>query len=1149
MKTSRSIWIAILILIVWLVLSWFVGSWLGVRAPLLYYLRSGLMVIGIAGFIGYLFLRPKENVSAMQDAAAGSASEIDFNFAEASKRVRTARGIRRLEGLSAVFVLGDTGSAKTSVIAKSGLEPELLAGHAYHDYVVAPTRTLNLWYARDTVFLDPAGIVVADPAARRKLFRKFVPVGLNSVMGSKLPPARAVLVTVDIETFLQPGAAEALTAKARQFHAMLSDLSQELGTSVPVYVLFTKADKIPYFRDYVANFNDAEATEIFGATLPLRVADTQGVYAEQQTRRLTDAFQDLYFSLCDKRPIYLGRENDFSKRPNIYEFAREFAKLRALLVQFLVDLCRPSQLGTTPFLRGFYFTGVRPVAVADLVPVSQAPAFQEENFDPGATRIFNPRAQQAAGMQMPSRETGQRRVPQWVFLGHLFSDVVLADRPAIIATQSNIKVNVARRFLFAGISLIALCFAAWWAVSYFNNRALVRDAVDSASPVPSSGLAAGQLASLESLQRLTRIRDILAQLSRFDKEGTPLSFGGLLYSGDALGDPLRTSYYALFRRLLLAPTQTSLVAICSKPDVYEAQGYGYLYNSLKAYLITTKYHEKSTTDFLAPMLLQRWQGGQQIDDERLKLAQRNFEFYASDLATFNPYPQFSNADSGAVDTARAYLKRFKQEDRFYQALLAEAGKGLKPVIFNVDYPGSAQTVINRYRVDPAYTQSGSERFHKELGDPERYFSGEDWVLGEHINAAQDRAQLKQNLTVRYDQDLLKTWQAYLNATTVLPYQSIPDAVNKLDKMTGPESPLLRVLCVAAENTKGAPTAFQPIQSVTPPGCASKLVGSAATPYMNGLIALKGSLQSVASTNPPDPNAVTAANNAATQADVVASGLVLGFAADSPLSGKTKEILKDPITRVPPVLTLAAKGAAAGPINAGASALCSTISATLAKYPFNPKSPIDTTLQELDAFLKPQDGQLWQFVNNTLKQTVVLSGSEYVAAPNQAVTITPIFLRFLNRSKHMSDALYRNGNQIGTTFGMQPLATPGLDHVTLTIDGQTLSTDVQNGAKMQTFPWPGSAQGTDLKVKFSGGSEFGMINIPGVWSVWRLMDTAENWVPIGNQVQLTWVQRIGSIIETIGGNQVVVKFVLDGQGSQVFRPHYFDGLACVGRAVQ
>ena len=65
--------------------------------------------------------------------------------------------------------------------------------------------------------------------------------------------------------------------------------------------------------------------------------------------------------MCDLRPEYLARETRPQKLPGIYEFPREFRKLRRAMVQFLVDLCRPSQLTVGPFLRGFYFSGVRPL--------------------------------------------------------------------------------------------------------------------------------------------------------------------------------------------------------------------------------------------------------------------------------------------------------------------------------------------------------------------------------------------------------------------------------------------------------------------------------------------------------------------------------------------------------------------------------------------------------------------------------------------------------------------------------------------------------------------------------------------------------------------------------------------------------------------
>ena len=49
-----------------------------------------------------------------------------------------------------IFVIGDRGTAKTSTILQSGIEPELLAGQVYQDNAVTPTRTANIFYARGT---------------------------------------------------------------------------------------------------------------------------------------------------------------------------------------------------------------------------------------------------------------------------------------------------------------------------------------------------------------------------------------------------------------------------------------------------------------------------------------------------------------------------------------------------------------------------------------------------------------------------------------------------------------------------------------------------------------------------------------------------------------------------------------------------------------------------------------------------------------------------------------------------------------------------------------------------------------------------------------------------------------------------------------
>jgi type VI secretion system protein ImpL len=1148
MKFNKGFWIAAAILVIWLLLGWFLGSWMAIKSPAIWYLRAGLWVLGIAGFVGYVILRPKDETAPLEGAAANASAEIDYNFTEASKRIQAATGNKQLNSLPAIFVLGDTGAAKSTIIAQSGIEPELIAGQAMQDGVVIPTRSVNLWYSRTTLFIDPSGAVVADAGARRKLFKKFLPVQLNSLLAAKLAPTRSVLLIMDCDTFLQAGGANVLAAKAREYQAVLSELSRELGSSFPVYVLFTKADKIPYFRDFVENLTDPEVAEILGVSLPIPPSGLQGAYAEQQSLRLNNAFQAIYYSLADKRPAYLGREHTAANLSNIYEFPREFAKLKPLLVEFLTDLCRPSQLGTSPFLRGFYFSGVRPVIVNDVMPASQVPVAEDAGFDSGATRMFN-RPLRSAPMP-EARQSASRKIPQWVFLRNLFPGVLLADRVGTAAAQTNVKVNSARRLLFAAIAALALTMAIWWTVSYGNNSALVHNAVEAARSVPSTGLQAGQLASEDSLRKLSNVRETLAVLNGYERNGAPLSYRAFLYKGNDIREPLRVTYYALFRHLLLQPTQQTLIQISTKPEGYEAQGYQYVYNVLKAYLITTSHHEKQWGE-LAPVLTDYWKKDQNVDPQREKEAAANFEFYAIDLPDSNPYPQFAVPDPVAVENARAFLRRFAQEDRIYRSMLDAAGDKLKAIVFNHDYPGTEDTVRNNYRVEPWFTKTAYVNFQKQLLNPDAYFTGEEWVLGKETAQNFDKAKMVADLRTRYDQDFVKTWREYLASTSEsVAYANYVRAASVLEKLGGPQSPLMQLFCVASENTsvptKDVAQAFQPVQLITPPGCLRQLVGAAANPYVASLGGLSNALKQIGPVTSPNQANAAAAQSVVGNALNAETALALGFQSDpsdpkATVLTKSGSLLKDPIDKVPPTL----EGVAGALINGQAGDMCAAISPVFRKYPFSPTSKEDASVQEVNDLLNPQTGKLWAFVKSTLAPYVQLSGADYVPTSGQPSKVTPQFLAFLNRTAHMSQAFYHDGAaNPNMSFTMQSLPSDNVDHVSLAIDGSTLSGDPKNKPS-QTFAWPGSTPAFSLQVRFGSSSDVSIVDTFGLWAVWHALDKSERGT--ANSLQWTPVTPEGPL--KVKGQPLTVKFELDPQSSQILRTQYFSGLSCPSKAVQ
>src|SRR5580765_541935 len=543
-----------LILLIYMTLVFFLGRWLPLHGNDVWILRGVLVLLGLIGaavaFWYQYKLKKAKEASAEGESEEGSPGDLDALVRESIRRLKQStlgRGTD-LSNLPIVFVLGDPGSTKTTVLIHSALDPELLAGQVYRDNEVLPTSAANLWYTRQAIFVDPAGAMMGQRERWRRLVKLLQPARFSAAVGKKAQAPRAAIVCFDCETFLQGGASETTVSAARRLSARLQEVSQLLGISFPVYVVFTKVDRISFFTEFVREMSKDEAAEVLGATLPIRSLNA-GVYADQETQRLTKAFDEIFYSLAERRILLLPRENDADKLPGIYEFPRELKKLRTLLVQFLVDLLRPTQLGTNPFLRGFYFTGVRPIVVDDVVaaPVMVSePA--EASLSSGATQIFRGASAQVAPPPA-MRGGGPRRMPQWVFLTSLFNDILVKDRVALAASGSSSHVNLLRRIALGLAVFLGLIFLAGFSISFFRNHALESRVQDEVTELRTLQTSADQrqAASIGDLQKLDRLRADLVDLSDWEENGAPWSMRWGLYSGHEIYRDAKPVYFDRFR--------------------------------------------------------------------------------------------------------------------------------------------------------------------------------------------------------------------------------------------------------------------------------------------------------------------------------------------------------------------------------------------------------------------------------------------------------------------------------------------------------------------------------------------------------------------------------------------------------------------------
>jgi type VI secretion system protein ImpL len=298
----------------------------------------------------------------------------------------------------------------------------------------------------------------------------------------------------------------------------------------------------------------------------------------------------------------------------------------------------------------------------------------------GATSIFDIRKAKAlAAQQAQAPAAGEsRRVPQWVFLPHLFSEVLLKDTSSLDASASSTKTSLWRRILLATATVFLLIFIIGFIVSFARNRSLESQVVTAAQGISNIQLTGQQLPSLEMLNKLETLRQSVETLSDYRENGPPFSMRWGLYVGNSLYPDVRRIYFQHFQQLLFGEAQTKLVqTLSSLPgSPGPTDQYGPPYDTLKAYLITTSNHDKSTNLFLPPVLMNAWAAGRDIDQDRVQLAQKQFDFYSEQLKIQNPYS--SDYDTLVVARARNYISQFSGVERVYRFVLAEAEKTIHP---------------------------------------------------------------------------------------------------------------------------------------------------------------------------------------------------------------------------------------------------------------------------------------------------------------------------------------------------------------------------------------------------------------------------------------------------------------------------------------
>ena len=728
--------------------------------------------------------------------------------------------------------------------------------------------------------------------------------------------------------------------------------------------------------------------------------------------------------------------------------------------------------------------------------------------------------------------------------------MLLADSAAMGASGASVKAGSARRVLYLVAAVLCLLLCIAFTVSFFKNRALETQARDAAVGISSAESSGQNLASLDALRKLETLRQSLETLVRYRHEGGPWSYRWGLYTGDALYPEVRRIYFDRFRQLLFQQTQNAIQENLRDLPATPGPEYSPTYDALKAYLITTSHHDKSTRLFLSPVLVKWWSGNRGPDADRLALAQKQFDFYSTELIEENPFSKENDAVS--IEHARTYLKQFAGAERVYAFMLAEAGKNNPPIDYNRQFPGASQVVTQPHVVPGAFSKGGWTFMKDAIAHADRYFNGEQWVLGEQMAGNIDRAALAQTLKDRYYSDFVKQWRTYIKSAAVVRYAGLKDATTKLAQLSGNQSPLLELFALASTNTAVDDPAvakiFQPVQSVVPPGSTDRYIAPPNQNYMTALVTIQTSLEAIAS-QPGAPTDAAAAQTVtnATQAKVNTRQMAQAFSIDAEghIEANVQKLLEDPITYLDAML----RSIDTPEINAGGKALCGSFRPILNKYPFNPAATTEATLADVNALFRKPDGLLWTFFEQKMQKVLMRQGTQYVPNPASKVTVNPAFLSFFNSAAAFGEMLYADGGQDPHfSYSLKPETTEGVQMVTLRVDGQTLTHTAGAAAAFKKFTWQGSgAHEAQLNVRF-GNTDLQFASGEGLWAAFHLFQKANQSTPTGTVQLLEWITSSGKVSEAIklpSGKPLTVRLELDlGAAPPLFQRGYLSRMTCI-----
>jgi type VI secretion system protein ImpL len=1068
-----------------------------------------------------------------ETASAEEIALLSDRLREAMQTLKTAKtsgeSRKRLATLPWYMFIGPPGAGKTTALLNCGLKFPLAGETGSPDPIkgVGGTRNCDWMFTDDAVFIDTAGRYTTQDS--RAEVDKAGWLGFLGLLKRhrRRQPLNGVLVAIslsDLSTLNE----DDRRANAVAIRRRVRELQDELGVRPPVYVLFTKADRIAGFVEFFAKLGREEREQVWGMTFPLDDGRDEG----GAVAGFGAGFDKLLARLNDQLLERVHDESDLQRRRLIYSFPQQLASLRDVANEFLTDCFRPSRLEARPLLRGVYFTS----GTQDGMPIDRLLGTMTAAF--GLPR------------QAVTAFSGRGRSH---FLSRLIKEVVLGEAGLV-----GLDKKVERRAKFISYGAYAACgtllmlLGGVWLTSYMGNSELIGRVNASAATYNEQAAQLAKRGPMDTdlaavLPPLNTLRRVRGGYEERDAAiPVVLTFG--LYQGTKLGTAAQDAYSRALNGTLLprmiARVEGQLAARLNAPD--------YIYPLLKVYLVLGR-QGPLDADLVMQWFTREVFAAYPSDDD----AATRDQLIAHAEALLEQPLTALNLDDQLIKQARDILNRQPLATYSYNRIMHSKQVLALPQWTVADKGGPGAVRVFQFNsgksldtgVPGIYTWSGyHERFLQILPTVTQDITEDGWVLGrpkrDLLGLAKDTNTLRREVMGLYLLDYERKWDDLLADISIKPTGgNLQQTMDQLGLLAAPISPFRDVLTSIDAQTQLSRTGAtdQAVAAAEAKGgrIAGRVAGVANTEarmslsrFQNeGLNILNEAFGNDPTGKPVDPAAQVDEHFKVLHTYVTASegrpsalegtiqkftqmyqtfnqGATSGTSLLGQAGGATTVSASAQLQTIPPetpkpvaaMLQSVAQsarqverhGAGEELSTAWASKVYPLCEAAFNRYPFIAASTADVPVDDFAKLLGP-GGMMDQFFAQYLKPFVDTSHKpwRWLSQDQIPAGLTPASLGEFERAAQIRDALFGEGKQVQVHFQLLPVSLdPKVGQISVDIAGDKL-VENHGPVEMQQFQWPGAGGKTLVRVTMSpaGGGNEQVFEKDGPWALLHLLDVA------------------------------------------------------------